>query len=276
MEGAARCPHSPVLGVPSPGQAVTRFGVTRRGDGRKSGRKGAGLVSHHAQSPLSALSSRDFAGFRPQNPPESAPPTASGRRRTVSESSCVAPMHAASLTKGYGGNPPSGRSVSPPRTGPFFLPAVRRPSCPPSGTAPVAIRHSLAAPRGPPLPRRPARPAGHGRPGPDARPRPCRADPDSRDVRNRRPTDRRRRRRRGRHPAGRPRSSGSEAARKRRAAAAQLTKARQTGRWGPPPRRGYASPLGTAIRAGTARGRDRAACRATRRGAAPVRSVRRG
>ncbi|GHE95158.1 hypothetical protein GCM10018789_25380 [Streptomyces werraensis] len=59
-------------------------------------------------------------------------------------------MHAASLTKGYGGNPPSGRSVSPPRTGPFFLPAVRHPSCPPSGTAPVAIRHSLAAPRGPP------------------------------------------------------------------------------------------------------------------------------
>ncbi|CAL9436091.1 hypothetical protein SUDANB32_02147 [Streptomyces sp. enrichment culture] len=267
MEGAARCPHSPVLGVPSPGQAVTRFGVTRRGDGRKSGRKGAGLVSHHAQSPLSALSSRDFAGFRPQNPPESAPPTASGRRRTVSESSCVAPMHAASLTKGYGGNPPSGRSVSPPTDRPVFL--ARRPA-----SFVPALRHGSR--RDPPLPRRPARPAGHGRPGPDARPRPCRADRDSRDVRNRRPTDRRRRRRRGRHPAGRPRSSGSEAARKRRAAAAQLTKARQTGRWGPPPRRGYASPLGTAIRAGTARGRDRAACRATRRGAAPVRSVRRG
>ncbi|TDT38081.1 hypothetical protein EV562_10595 [Streptomyces sp. BK208] len=50
----------------------------------------------------------------------------SGCRRTTPESSCGTPMHAASLTKGYGGNPPSGRSVSPPRTGPFF--------CPVSGT----------------------------------------------------------------------------------------------------------------------------------------------
>lgn len=39
---------------------------------------------------------------------------ASGRCRATSESSCGTPMHAASLTKGYGGNPPSGRSVSPP------------------------------------------------------------------------------------------------------------------------------------------------------------------
>ena len=40
--------------------------------------------------------------------------------RATSESSCGMPMRAPSLTKGYGGNPPSGRSVSPPRTGPFF------------------------------------------------------------------------------------------------------------------------------------------------------------
>ncbi len=85
-------------------------------------------VTPCTESPQRSFS-RDFAGFRPQEPPESAPPRASGRRRTVSESSCVAPMHAASLTKGYGGNPPSGRSVSPPRTGPFFharFPALRR------------------------------------------------------------------------------------------------------------------------------------------------------
>src|SRR5690242_12624508 len=43
-------------------------------------------------------------------------------------------MHAASLTKGYGGNPPSGRSVSPPRTGPFFVPP--RPTPPPPRPAP--------------------------------------------------------------------------------------------------------------------------------------------
>jgi len=47
--------------------------------------------------------------------------------RATSESSCGTAMRAASLTKGYGGNPPSGRSVSPPRTGPFFLPAFGRP-----------------------------------------------------------------------------------------------------------------------------------------------------
>lgn len=39
-------------------------------------------------------------------------------------------MYAASLTKGYGGNPPSGRSVSPPRTGPFFVP-TSGPTLPP-------------------------------------------------------------------------------------------------------------------------------------------------
>ncbi|CAM5256588.1 hypothetical protein STENM223S_10245 [Streptomyces tendae] len=61
----------------------------------------------------------------------------SGRRRTTPESSCGTPMHAASLTKGYGGNPPSGRSVSPPRTGPFFRIAFRTPLCPPGPGAPV-------------------------------------------------------------------------------------------------------------------------------------------
>jgi hypothetical protein len=59
--------------------------------------------------------------FRPRAGPERGPPRSSPRRRTAPESSCGTPMHAASLTKGYGGNPPSGRSVSPPRTGPFFL-----------------------------------------------------------------------------------------------------------------------------------------------------------
>lgn len=59
-------------------------------------------------------------------------------------------MHAASLTKGYGGNPPLGPVRLPPTDRPVFLPAVRHPSCPPSRAAPVAIRHSLAAPRGPP------------------------------------------------------------------------------------------------------------------------------
>ncbi|GGY90680.1 hypothetical protein GCM10010365_06350 [Streptomyces poonensis] len=49
-------------------------------------------------------------------------------------------MYAASLTKGYGGNPPSGRSVSPPRTGPFFC--VRSP-------CPVSVPNP-ALPRGPP------------------------------------------------------------------------------------------------------------------------------
>lgn len=187
MEGAARWPHSrartapsppcplasspPLLPaaspshrcVPPPGQAAAFVGVTRRGDGRKSGRKGAGLVSHRAQSPLSALFSRDFAGFRPQEPPESAPPRASGRRRTVSESSCVAPMHAASLTKGYGGNPPSGRSVSPPRTGPFFharFPALRRTlprRSPPDAAPPLSGGCCPAASRQPPAASRPAR-----------------------------------------------------------------------------------------------------------------------
>lgn len=62
----------------------------------------------------------------------------SGRRRTTPESSCGTPMHAASLTKGYGGNPPSGRSVSPPpRTGPFFCPASRTLLRPPGPGAPV-------------------------------------------------------------------------------------------------------------------------------------------
>lgn len=171
VEGAARCPHfpGPVPTLPRPGfhtsrpgfhtsrpsdhpaalfsplprQAAAPSGVTRRRDGRKSGRNGAGLVSHRAQIPLSALFSRDFVGFRPQRPPESAPPGASGRRRAVSESSYVAPMHAASLTKGYGGNPPSGRSVSPPRTGPFFL--ARRPAPCARGPAPCARRAARPA-----------------------------------------------------------------------------------------------------------------------------------
>ncbi len=49
-------------------------------------------------------------------------------------------MHAASLTKGYGGNPPSGRSVSPPRTGPIFL-------CP-AATAPAPAEDEAGTNRG--------------------------------------------------------------------------------------------------------------------------------
>lgn len=70
----------------------------------------------------------DSAANRPCGTPESSVSTPSGRRQTTPESSDDAPMHAASLTKGYGGNPPSGRSVSPPRTGPFFLPRTS-PTC---------------------------------------------------------------------------------------------------------------------------------------------------
>lgn len=61
------------------------------------------------------------AVFQPWGSPEKGPRRPPTRRRSIPESSCGTPMHAASLTKGYGGNPPSGRSVSPPRTGPFFV-----------------------------------------------------------------------------------------------------------------------------------------------------------
>lgn len=64
----------------------------------------------------------ESAPERPRFGHERASSGLPGRRRSISESSCGTPMHAPSLTKGYGGNPPSGRSVSPPRTGPFFCP----------------------------------------------------------------------------------------------------------------------------------------------------------
>jgi hypothetical protein len=88
-------------------------------------------------------------------------------------------MHTASLTKGYGGNPPSGRAAfPPPRTGPFFVPA--NPTGSPAVTVPpvgshrlpvrLPVRRSLRLPahrrsrRGPgrdlPPARLPPRPAG--------------------------------------------------------------------------------------------------------------------
>ncbi len=99
-------------------------------------------VTPCTESPQRSFS-RDFVGFRPQRPPESAPPGASGRRRAVSESSYVAPMHAASLTKGYGGNP----------------------------LGPVRLPHGPARFSCPPVPRRaPARPAPCARPSRAVRP----------------------------------------------------------------------------------------------------------
>jgi hypothetical protein len=90
---------------------------------------------------------------RPSLTPELRLPCPPGRRHATPESSCGTPMHASALTKGYGGNPPSGRSVSPPRTGPFFRPVAVRP---PSGRG--------ASPEG----RRPCLPPGNptGKPHP--------------------------------------------------------------------------------------------------------------
>lgn len=118
---------------PLPGVKETfRPGVTRLGD-----------ASHP----------HDSAVIRPRNPHEQAFDRPSRRRRPTPESSCGAPMHTPSLTKGYGGNPPSGRSVSPPRTGPFFLARTRAPL--PAGAG-VTTRRAHAAP-----PRRRHRPPQH-------------------------------------------------------------------------------------------------------------------
>lgn len=123
-----------------------------RGRGRPSGgtegdTPGA-LQTHQTLgiSPHLRRNTRQSALFRPWAAPESPLPRPPRRRHPTAESSCGAPMHAASLTKGYGGNPPSGRSVSPPRTGPFFCareqPAPRRRERPPRRPA----SPSLSAP----------------------------------------------------------------------------------------------------------------------------------
>lgn len=79
-------------------------------------------------------------------------------------------MHAASLTKGYGGNPPSGRSVSPPRTGPFFVPARRSPSIK-AAALPVMVR-DMSNDFPPPQQNPQVTPQGHPQPGPPNNPQP--------------------------------------------------------------------------------------------------------
>lgn len=103
-------------------QAPCRGRVTHPGDTRM-GRRTAAYRPRSGHRP---------AMNRPCVTLRRATPRPSARCRSISESSCGTPMHPPALTKGYGGNPPSGRSVSPPRTGPF--------SCPPTGggVAPVA------------------------------------------------------------------------------------------------------------------------------------------
>ncbi len=71
--------------------------------------------------------------FRPRTGPERGPPRSSPRRRTAPESSCGTPMRAASLTKGYGGNPPLGPVRLPPTDRPVFLGSAGRLE-PPAGT----------------------------------------------------------------------------------------------------------------------------------------------
>ncbi len=62
-------------------------------------------------------------------------------------------MHAGALTKGYGGSPPSGRSVSPPRTGPFFVPRPTTVSARPSRTPACGVgAPSRRGRRNPPQP----------------------------------------------------------------------------------------------------------------------------
>lgn len=123
VEGAARCQG---LGVEASRGVKRAFvdGVAHRGDaGDKSASapQGAGDPPDPASGrTIPLLRSCSGAAFRPGASRERGVPRTSPRRRAAPESSCGTPMHAASLTKGYGGNPPSGRSVSPPRTGPFF------------------------------------------------------------------------------------------------------------------------------------------------------------
>lgn len=142
-----------------------------RGRGRPSGgtegdTPGA-LQTHQTLgiSPHLRRNTRQSALFRPWAAPESPLPRPPRRRHPTAESSCGAPMHTASLTKGYGGNPPSGRSVSPPRTGPFFCareqPAPRRRERPPRRPAsPPLSAPASAAASGPGSGPPPARPRG--------------------------------------------------------------------------------------------------------------------
>ncbi len=137
VEGAARClglrtlltvkaepsPGSPVGGRPEEWPEWCRVGVTPC-----------------TESPQCSFLAR-FRRIPARKTPESAPPRASGRRRTTPESSCVASMHAASLTKGYGGNPPRAGPY-PPTDRPVFVPATRHA---PLGSAPCARRRGPLA-----------------------------------------------------------------------------------------------------------------------------------
>lgn len=149
MEGAARRPHHPPLlfrrpasppVAPPPGQAGAAAGVTRRGDSRKSDRKGAGLVPHPAQSPHSAPSAPVFRVFslgsgqeRPLKRPLRGHPGVAGRfRRVVVPRRCTQHHLRRVMVE------------TPPRAGPSPPHGPARFSCPPS-------RADAPRPRRPPL-----------------------------------------------------------------------------------------------------------------------------
>lgn len=119
----------------------------------------------------------DSPAYCPERPPESIVPDPPGRFRATPESSCLAPMPPSALTKGYGGNPPSGRSVSPPRTGPFFLARVRGPDREPVTARRASLRRgpesrSRPAPSPPPHQGRTRARAAVGSTGPATYPAP--------------------------------------------------------------------------------------------------------
>ncbi len=111
-------------------KATFAVGVTRGREARTSRRAAPKPRQTLRIPPHSPRFPRQSAPSRPRFRHEDALSWPPRRRRAISESSCGTPMRAASLTKGYGGNPPSGRSVSPPRTGPFFLPKQPEPRRP--------------------------------------------------------------------------------------------------------------------------------------------------
>lgn len=164
MEGAARCRNAPRGPVKPPFAA----GVARRRDGGSNSPRRPQDGSNPLDLPECRQFSWDSAVNRPREAPESSVSEPFRCRRSTAESSCGTPMHAASLTKGYGGNPPSGRSVSPPRTGPFYVP----------GLHPPLARPPRGAPDEAPSPARPARlrPAPAPRPGPQP---PCAPAPSA-------------------------------------------------------------------------------------------------
>lgn len=139
-------PASPPV-APPPGQAGAAAGVTRRGDSRKSDRKGAGLVSHPAQSPHSAPSALVLRVFslgsgqeRPLKRPLRGHPGVAGRfRRVVVPRRCTQHHLRRVMVE------------TPPRAGPSPPHGPARFSCPPS---------RAGAPRPRRLPRAPPAPSG--------------------------------------------------------------------------------------------------------------------